>query len=577
MESIFATNETGVFEFAELYLNATGPLEFSWTNADTDVSYFYAYEAETVKMDGIRPAFIAQRARANPMLAECFHFHAPLGLLNEPNGFSRTNDGLYHLHYQHNPHNTQCESMHWGHAISTDLFNWVHQPIFLRPSTDKECAGNDCVWQSGSAVPLQNDDDSSEDNNAGLQIFMTNNFMTDNSTGNVSMQIQMTVRTNDTIQPSEQPIVIIEEMPVIPPELNITLSSNVNGPHVFLGPNGYHYMTLGSQDLNGKGGIILLYRTQTWSLQSAWDFKNVLWTDNTFGTTMCEHAALVPLGDPRTSGIQYALMYSRMDSVDIDLRKNLQTMVYGTFDGRTFQKIMEQNLDFAAGSYGYQAFYDPQADETLLIGWLGNSAELPDRHPNSHSGMTLPRIMKPSWRYDRLLVAPHPNVFKMLDIELDGQALERGNVVPLPRGTAYIKLVIDYNYFYNGIFVRINHAGYLQLGVRVTRAAGLELVKVNEADPPNRRYNVPSALPNIVHIFIDRDSLEIFGEFKMDVRPGMSRYVGTTRLTGGSNGTFAHSVQLETSDRYLYVLNGCQIWSMKRAEMRGVLHDEDNE
>ena len=23
--------------------------------------------------------------------------------------------------------------MHWGHATSMDMVNWVHQPIFLRP------------------------------------------------------------------------------------------------------------------------------------------------------------------------------------------------------------------------------------------------------------------------------------------------------------------------------------------------------------------------------------------------------------------------------------------------------------
>lgn len=94
--------------------------------------------------------------------------------------------------------------------------------------------------------------------------------------------------------------------------------------------------------------------------------------------------------------------------------------------------------------------------------------------------MTLPRLIKLTPYGDHLLIAPHPNVLNQLkDIELDSSALLRGNLVPLPRGTAYINLQISYSYFYNGIFLKINHPDYLQLGVRVTYA-GLELVKVKQ-------------------------------------------------------------------------------------------------
>jgi len=91
--------------------------------------------------------------------------------------------------------------------------------------------------------------------------------------------------------------------------------------------------------------------------------------------------------------------------------------------------------------------------------------------------MTLPRVLK--FHGNQILMGPHPNVEKLRDFELDGDALRRGNVLALPAGTAYVRLGVNYNYFYNGIFLAINHPDYLQLGVRVTYA-GLEIVKVKE-------------------------------------------------------------------------------------------------
>ncbi|KAF7632376.1 Glyco_hydro_32N domain-containing protein [Meloidogyne graminicola] len=319
------------FDFVELELNITGIIELSWSEMTTIVSYIYTYEPEEVKFQGIRPAYISKQAM-NPPMDQSFHFRPPLGWINDPNGFSRTRDGLYHLYYQHYPHSKRWSSMYWGHAISYDLVNWIHQPIFLRPN-DKEC-GENCGCYSGSAVPNGND---------GLQVFFTDNNNTRNH-----QQIQRTIYTKDTIAPSNESEIILNDLPDLS-EKELKLSSDFRDPNVFISPDGYHYMTLGSGDTLG------------------WQFQNVIKTDNLFGTKVCECSQIFQLGDKNRRETLYALLYARMGSKDDDGRSNLTPIILGTFNGTHFEKIYEQELDFAAGSFGVQAFYDPIADEALLL------------------------------------------------------------------------------------------------------------------------------------------------------------------------------------------------------------------
>lgn len=78
-----------------------------------------------------------------------FHLSPKVGWMNDPNGFCEYN-GSYHLFYQYHPYSTQWGPMHWGHAVSRDLFHWDYLPAALAPDMPYDQDG--CF--SGSALEL---------------------------------------------------------------------------------------------------------------------------------------------------------------------------------------------------------------------------------------------------------------------------------------------------------------------------------------------------------------------------------------------------------------------------------------
>lgn len=72
--------------------------------------------------------------QAGEPLRPVYHFTAPIGGMNDPNGFCRWKGNL-HLFYQNNCGN----GWFWGHAVSKDGLHWMDLPFAILPEQEKEC------------------------------------------------------------------------------------------------------------------------------------------------------------------------------------------------------------------------------------------------------------------------------------------------------------------------------------------------------------------------------------------------------------------------------------------------------
>lgn len=134
----FATVEVGKWMGKELVLKAEGVAIGSkwrdWARLSNEMA-----DEEVVYAEKYRPQF---------------HFSPRRGWMNDPNGLFHYK-GTYHLFYQHNPFGTAWGNMHWGHAVSDDLFHWKELPDAIVPDENG-------VAYSGCAVVDRN-------NTSGLQ------------------------------------------------------------------------------------------------------------------------------------------------------------------------------------------------------------------------------------------------------------------------------------------------------------------------------------------------------------------------------------------------------------------------
>jgi Beta-fructosidases (levanase/invertase) len=285
-----------------------------------------------------------------------FHFSPKQGWINDPNGLIWWG-GKYHLFYQHYPDAPLHGPMHWGHAVSDDLFHWQDLPIALAPDAPAAPGDRSGIF-SGSAV----------DDDGGLTLIYTQ-FTDTNARPGYPPETQAIATSRDGVT-----FVKAEENPVIgtrPEEA----TSGFRDPKVWKGDDGLWRMVLGSGD--EQGGKVLLYCSP--DLRN-WEYLGVLYRgDRTLGT-MWECPDLFPIGD------KWALIVS----VNVDGKQGVVWFA-GRFENERFEPETQGWCDFGPDFYAAQTFQDG-AGRRILIAWMSRwGAKIPTAADGWAGAMTLPR------------------------------------------------------------------------------------------------------------------------------------------------------------------------------------------
>ncbi|MCM1138069.1 MAG: GH32 C-terminal domain-containing protein [Duncaniella sp.] len=301
---------------------------------------------------------ISNREKYRP----AFH-HTPLyGWMNDPNGMFYK-DGKWHLYYQYNPYGSKWQNMTWAHSVSSDLVNWEHLPIAIRPN------GLGSVFSGSCAIDTENSAGYGKD--AVIAMY---------TSAGIS-QMQSLAASNDEGTTFE----IFNGNPVL------TLESEARDPNMFWNPDTKEWTLVLAHALDKEMLFFTSPDMKKWTLtgnfgkglgaqDGVWECPDLfqLPVDGTEKSKWVLICNINPGGPFGGSGIQYFI---------------------GDFDGKTFTSDTDASgnvptkwLDHGKDNYALVSWSDAPDNRRTTIGWMSNwqyAADVPTKQ--FRSANTLPR------------------------------------------------------------------------------------------------------------------------------------------------------------------------------------------
>jgi fructan beta-fructosidase len=385
-----------------------------------------------------------------------FHFSSRRGWNNDPNGLAYYK-GEYHLFYQHNPYGWNWGNMHWGHAVSADLVHWKELPIALYPDEHG-------TMFSGSAVVDWN-------NTAGFQTGKEKSLVCIFTAAGKPFT-QGLAYSNDRGRTWTK----YQNNPVLPH----IVAENRDPKVVWYAPE--------------KKWVMALYLDKSnYALFSSPDLKN--WTRlcdvSIPGTSECPEFFEIPLDG------------NRHDTRWIFYGGNGRYLI-GRFDGRTFSSESgPHDLNFGDCFYASQTFNDiPVKDgRRILIPW-GQMAT-PGMPFNQMMGLPVELTLRTTDDGLRLFASPVRELegLRARHIRLKPQALNPGTNPLADFKAELIEVIAEFE---------PGHASEIAMNLR-----GMPLsydVAKQELSCKQKKARLHPQNGRIqLHLFVDRTSLDIFG------------------------------------------------------------------
>jgi sucrose-6-phosphate hydrolase SacC (GH32 family) len=295
--------------------------------------------------------------------------------MNDPNGLLFYK-GKYHLFFQHNPEANVWGNMSWGHAISSDLYNWQERPVAIA------CTPTSGIFSGSAVVDFNNTTGFGTKENPPIVAIYTEH---QNDESNQSQCLAFSLDEGETFTKYEgNPVLNINE-------------KNFRDPKVQWVDNQW-LMTVALAN-NHKISFYASPDLKTWQHLSdfgpaaqtggVWECPDLI----NFGDKWVLLVSLNPGGYQVGSGTQYFI---------------------GQWDGREFipDDTHTRWLDYGRDNYAGVTFSNVPDGRKIFLGWMSNwhyAGKVPTEP--WRSAMTLPREL--TLRGDRLVQTPvkHPNGF----------------------------------------------------------------------------------------------------------------------------------------------------------------------
>lgn len=182
-----------------------------------------------------------------------FHVTAPVGWINDPNGFSLF-QGEYHLFYQYHPYSSLWGPMHWGHCKTKDFIRWTWLPCALAPDEAYDgqgCFSGSAVEQDGKHLLMYTGVREREKEDGTKEVFQTQCMAVGDGTDYVKLQ--------------ENPVILADSLP------EGSSAADFRDPKIWR-EDGRFYAVIGSLDGDGSGQIALFSSADG----TGWSFESIL-------------------------------------------------------------------------------------------------------------------------------------------------------------------------------------------------------------------------------------------------------------------------------------------------------------
>ncbi|MFC4386970.1 glycoside hydrolase family 32 protein [Gracilibacillus marinus] len=417
-----------------------------------------------------------------------YHIAAPVGLINDPNGWIQWN-GVYHLFYQWMPFHTGHGAKLWGHVTSTNLVDWKEEQPALLPT---EVYDKDGCY-SGSAIAYNNK----------LYLFYTGNVKKDGKR-----------EAYQCIAVSEDGIHFEKLGAVISVPEGYT--AHFRDPKVWQSGEMF-YLVLGAQRQDEIGCVVLYQSNDLLN----WEFVNEIAGGYGYMWECPDYFQL----DSRD-----VLIFSPQ-GLEQDGEKNMNTFQSGYAFGKWQEDKTLQLDSFIELDKGFD-FYAPQTtlDEKgrrLLFGWMGMADDDEQYHPTHQNKwihqLTIPRelVLKGEQIYQQPVAE-----MQLLRKEklLDNEIIAHKYRFSLPRTVeicASNQNNADFTISIFGIITIVYSAKSQKITVSRNTLKNGEI---------EFRYGTVKNQVDDFHVFIDQSSLELFinnGEvvFSMRMFPDADNHV----------------------------------------------------